>query len=328
MNRIIAVTCLVFSLSLGQRNPQDAKILREQRFNAGDGRFGAAFAQEDGTVFREETSADGERVGQYSYIDENGKTVTVRYTAGKDGFRILEGDHVPEGANGLTSASFDPDVAANTLQTTPQQAVPAQQPASIPRRNVQQVARQQVRPASTFTQQQQRPALPAQQPASVPRRNLQQVARQQVRPASTFTQQQQRPALPTQPDSNFNPFINPADPSHFNLQVNTNATEYNGGQRQTVLQNRQQFSGAQQNFAVPSVNNVPACADCEGFNPFVNPADFSLQQIPQQQQRFRAPAQQSSQRVSQFNGQPQQNFQPAFTANFQPAATAPTAKAV
>merc|ERR1711863_216120 len=71
-------------------DPEKAKILKEQRFNAGDGRFGAAYAQEDGTVYREETTADGERVGQYSYIDQAGKTITVRYTAGKDGFRILE----------------------------------------------------------------------------------------------------------------------------------------------------------------------------------------------------------------------------------------------
>ena len=75
-------------------------------------RFGAAYAQEDGTVYREETTADGERVGQYSYIDQAGKTITVRYTAGKDGFRILEGDHVPRGATGLESAAFDPEVAA------------------------------------------------------------------------------------------------------------------------------------------------------------------------------------------------------------------------
>ena len=57
-------------------------------------------------MYREETTADGERVGQYSYIDQAGKTITVRYTAGKDGFRILEGDHVPTGANGQASAQF------------------------------------------------------------------------------------------------------------------------------------------------------------------------------------------------------------------------------
>ena len=57
-------------------------------------------------------TADGERIGQYSYIDNDGKTITVKYTAGKDGFRILEGDHVPRGATGLESAAFDPEVAA------------------------------------------------------------------------------------------------------------------------------------------------------------------------------------------------------------------------
>ena len=61
---------------------------------------------------QEKITADGERIGQYSYIDNDGKTITVKYTAGKDGFRILEGDHVPRGATGLESAAFDPEVAA------------------------------------------------------------------------------------------------------------------------------------------------------------------------------------------------------------------------
>merc|ERR1740131_23399 len=109
----------------------------EQRFNAGDGRFGSAFAQEDGTVYREETTADGERVGQYSYIDQEGKSITVRYTAGKDGFRILEGAHVPSGANGQASAPFRatptpapaPAPAAPRQAATPVQvAAPVQQP--------------------------------------------------------------------------------------------------------------------------------------------------------------------------------------------------------
>merc|ERR1712226_1301544 len=113
MLRFVATTCLVAAAcGQGVIDPKNAKILKEQRFNAGDGRHGSAFAQEDGIVYREETTADGERVGQYSYIDNDGKTITVRYTAGKDGFRILEGDHVPEGANGLESAAFDPEIAA------------------------------------------------------------------------------------------------------------------------------------------------------------------------------------------------------------------------
>merc|ERR1712194_576918 len=111
MMKFIVASCLATAACGQFVDPKNAKILKEQRFNAGDGRFGSAYAQEDGSVFREETSADGERVGQYSYIDNDGKTITVRYTAGKDGFRILEGDHVPEGANGLNSAAFDPDFA-------------------------------------------------------------------------------------------------------------------------------------------------------------------------------------------------------------------------
>ena len=106
---------------------KQAKILKEQRFDAGDGRFGAAFAQEDGTVFREETTADGERIGQYSYIDQDGQTITVRYSAGKDGFRILEGAHIPTGANGQNSATHDPNYREpvqqqqQAYQNTPQQ---------------------------------------------------------------------------------------------------------------------------------------------------------------------------------------------------------------
>lgn len=100
------VVALLGTAASAQFRPQQAKILKEKRFNAGDGRFGAAFAQEDGTVYKEETSADGERIGQYSYIDEAGKTITVKYTAGKEGFRILEGAHVPNGANGQFAAPF------------------------------------------------------------------------------------------------------------------------------------------------------------------------------------------------------------------------------
>ena len=68
-------------------DPSLARILQEQRFNMGDGKFGAAFAQEDGVAFKEESAGNNERIGQYSYIDENGKTITVKYSAGVNGFR-------------------------------------------------------------------------------------------------------------------------------------------------------------------------------------------------------------------------------------------------
>merc|ERR1712037_224328 len=73
------------------------QLLSSRRFNAGAGKFGAAYAQEDGVVFREESSGNNERIGQYSYIDDTGKTITVKYSAGINGFRILEGDHIPSG---------------------------------------------------------------------------------------------------------------------------------------------------------------------------------------------------------------------------------------
>merc|ERR1712128_15517 len=129
MNKIVAASCLVAAACGQFVEPQNAKILKEQRFNAGDGRHGSAFAQEDGTVFREETTADGERIGQYSYIDNDGKTITVRYTAGKDGFRILEGAHVPTGATGFAPAPVAPVRAAPVQVAAPvHQAAPVAQP--------------------------------------------------------------------------------------------------------------------------------------------------------------------------------------------------------
>merc|ERR1712165_339873 len=271
--------------------------------------FGSAFAQEDGTVFREETTADGERIGQYSYIDENGETITVRYTAGKDGFRILEGAHIPEGANGLQSAPFDPEIAQGEPQ--PQQSPPAQPQAAPVReqaRPVRPVRRRPVRPAQ---QRQQQPQFVAQQPQQ---------------------QQQQQPQPPQVPSGDFNPFINPADPSHLDFQTNINAAQFRPRQPaqeiprqrqqaqpapvqqfQPAPVQRQQFQSApvqRQQPSLPSAASVPACANCAGVNPFINPADSSHAQLfsPQQQQQQPNPAFQFQQR-SQAQQQP---LQPAF----------------
>lgn len=67
------------------QNPKTAAIISEQRYQSGNGQFGAAYTQEDGTDFKEETDADGTRHGSYSYIDPNGQKKTVSYTAGKNG---------------------------------------------------------------------------------------------------------------------------------------------------------------------------------------------------------------------------------------------------
>ena len=121
----IVLTSLA-ALCAAQVDPKNAKILKEQRFNAGDGRNGAAFATEDGVVFREETDIDGNRIGQYSYTDVDGKTFTVKYIAGKDGFRILDGSHIP--ATGQEAAPFvaDPDAGLREEDFLP--APPARHP--------------------------------------------------------------------------------------------------------------------------------------------------------------------------------------------------------
>merc|ERR1711963_24528 len=128
MARIIASVAMVALASAAPQfhgDSSNAIILQEQRFNAGAGKFGAAYAQEDGVVFREESAGNNERIGQYSYIDESGKTITVKYSAGVDGFRILEGAHIPNGANGQNSAAHDPNYrepAPVQQQQQPQQS--------------------------------------------------------------------------------------------------------------------------------------------------------------------------------------------------------------
>ena len=216
-------------------------------------------------MFREETTADGERVGQYSYIDQDGNTITVRYSAGKDGFRILEGAHIPQGANGQQSAPFDPNFAETEAQVQQQ---------------------------------------PPQQPAAAPIRQQQ----QQFRPAPVQQQQQ---------SADFNPFINPADPTHRDFQVNTNAAQFRPQpqveqQQFRQQQPRQQQQQQQQTFSIPDASSVPACANCDGINPFINPADSSHNQLFSSQPAapaFRQPA-------STFTPQQQQQQQQAPNPSF------------
>ena len=40
-------------------------------------------------VYREESAGNNERIGQYSYIGDDGKTYTVKYSAGVNGFRYV-----------------------------------------------------------------------------------------------------------------------------------------------------------------------------------------------------------------------------------------------
>merc|ERR1712083_388115 len=71
MARIVASVALLACSTLAapqfQGDSSNARILQEQRFNAGAGKFGSAFAQEDGVVYREESGGNNESIGQYSY---------------------------------------------------------------------------------------------------------------------------------------------------------------------------------------------------------------------------------------------------------------------
>ena len=46
-------------------------------------------------------SGNNERIGEYQYLGDDGKLYTVRYSAGVNGFRILNGDHIPSGKEHL-----------------------------------------------------------------------------------------------------------------------------------------------------------------------------------------------------------------------------------
>eukprot|EP00091_Calanus_sinicus_P000650 TRINITY_DN1057_c0_g1_i13.p1 TRINITY_DN1057_c0_g1~~TRINITY_DN1057_c0_g1_i13.p1 ORF type:complete len:245 (-),score=105.02 TRINITY_DN1057_c0_g1_i13:105-764(-) len=118
MARIVAsvafFACSALAAPQFAGDSSNARILQEQRFNAGAGKFGSAFAQEDGVVYREESGGNNERIGQYSYIGDDGKTYTVKYSAGVNGFRILGGDHIPSG--GQTSAQNNNVNAAGEIK--------------------------------------------------------------------------------------------------------------------------------------------------------------------------------------------------------------------
>merc|ERR1712098_167890 len=308
---ILTVSCVVLQVPAEPLDVAAARILKEQRYNAGDGRFGSAYAQEDGTVSREETSADGERMGQYSYIDTQGNTVTVRYTAGKDGFRILEGDHVPAGADGLNSAPYNPHIGVKHIRQEEKTPVI---PKPLPRTS-------RTRPASVTTNAVHFNAGGAVNKQVQPAFQPQQIARAAFQPQQSV-QQAVRPAF--QPQQ----VANPAFQAQQAVQPAIQPT--------TQIQRKQPQQFVSSRFA----NSVPACANCNGLNPFINPADpshsalfkqqsfqpsqqpastFSIQQpiqpaYLQQPQQQNLQSQQFQTRQPQFQQQqqfqPQQRFQP------------------
>ncbi|KAF0296834.1 Larval cuticle protein 16/17 [Amphibalanus amphitrite] len=60
---------------------QDVAILNEKRSHDVSGKYDFGFAAEDGTARVEEKTDDGEVRGQYQYVNDDGETVVVKYTA-------------------------------------------------------------------------------------------------------------------------------------------------------------------------------------------------------------------------------------------------------
>jgi hypothetical protein len=90
-----------------------------------DGSFNYAFAADNGLQQGETISPDGTRIGSYSYVDPNGKKISVKYSAGRDGFRILEGDHVPKAPQIAAAATLPESQGAVVPGPSPYKYVPA-----------------------------------------------------------------------------------------------------------------------------------------------------------------------------------------------------------
>jgi hypothetical protein len=218
--QIIFATCALALTAAQQQFTGDskhAKILKEQRFNAGDGRAGAAFATEDGHIFKEETDVNGNRIGQYSYIGDDGQTYTVKYSAGIDGFRILSGDHVP--STGRDAAAFG---AEDYVDEAAPIAAPAvqQQQRFHPRQEVRQAA---PAPQPQFNDYDDVPSDPNRNPFINPHdpthRNFQ-FNKHAAKFAPESPAARAASLVPACADcEGLNPFINPFDPSHQAGQV-------------------------------------------------------------------------------------------------------------
>lgn len=117
-------------------DPKTAAILQEARYLSGNGAFGAAYQQEDGIDFKEETDADGNRRGSYSYIDPSGQRKTVNYVAGKNGFQA-SGDHIPTAPQAAApTPGYTPDPRYNSPDYKQNQySAPQQYTAPVPARN-------------------------------------------------------------------------------------------------------------------------------------------------------------------------------------------------
>lgn len=59
------------------------QILMHKQALGTDGTFNYAFAADNGLKQGESINPDGTRIGAYSYVDPDGQTISVKYSAGK-----------------------------------------------------------------------------------------------------------------------------------------------------------------------------------------------------------------------------------------------------
>lgn len=94
-------------------------ILMHKQALQQDGGFQYAFAADNGLRQGESIRPDGSRTGAYSYTDPNGKEITVKYTAGRDGFRIIQGDHVPKAPVSVVPLQQSPATVGSAYAAAP-----------------------------------------------------------------------------------------------------------------------------------------------------------------------------------------------------------------
>ncbi|XP_041968692.1 probable tyrosyl-DNA phosphodiesterase [Aricia agestis] len=80
----------------GMSKEQQAAILHHKQSLSSEGAFRFEYASDNGLSAGEQIAPDGSRIGAYQYKNPSGQLVKLKYRAGKEGFQVLEGSHLPK----------------------------------------------------------------------------------------------------------------------------------------------------------------------------------------------------------------------------------------